>query len=505
MTESTSLESLFRSLRDGYLLVTANDRLARVISQQYGAWRMAGGDRQWPTPDVLPWSAWESKLWQAAGLAGLGTANRAIPGRQQLLSLWAQVIRDDAEDLPLLRPESLARAVRDTRANAVQWQVPLNHPAWHGEDNENHAAFQRWNRAFEGLCGRNGWLPPEDRLPQLISADAASTLNPGSLSLVGFDEFTPLQQAWLEQLRSAGCSVADLRLESGPTEGQVWRSESEEDQLDRMARWVRHYHEQDPGSRIAVVVADLQSRRAEVERALTAVFCPGRLPGDGNVPWNVSMGLPLLDWPMVRAAFDILQLVDCSPSDPRVELQAAGRLLRSPWIKGARAERQSRALLEKCLREHYQRQLKMSEVRYRARELEKFDADRQPLPEPEQSPKPWNSPLLARLADQLIRFETQTRKDMPPSAWADAFESLLERMGWAAGRGRIIQPRLAGSPGLAGCPPGTGDTGRHPSKNGPQQGHQPASLHLRRAGVPARGGRLQHPGAGSLRGQRTAL
>ena len=54
---------------------------------------------------------------------------------------------------------------------------------------------------------------------------------------------------------------------------------------------------------------------------------------------------------------DLLKLLD-----RRVDIQAIGRVLRSPWLRGAQSERNQRALLEKCLRDNYPRQLKLDDL-----------------------------------------------------------------------------------------------------------------------------------------------
>ena len=49
-------EQLFRRLHAGHTLITANSRLARVLADRYDDWRIAGGDRQWPSAAILSWA-----------------------------------------------------------------------------------------------------------------------------------------------------------------------------------------------------------------------------------------------------------------------------------------------------------------------------------------------------------------------------------------------------------------------------------------------------------------
>ncbi len=425
--ETLDRESLFERLAGVQTLVTANSRLARMLTAAYSQWRIARGDSQWRSPDVLSWEAWLDRLWETAGIEGAAGAAKAVPGRQQMLSIWRQVLRDDPEAGRLLRPESLVARLRETRALAVDWRLDFDHPVWRNSENENHVAFQRWNRAFGALCRQHGWIAPEDR--QAILAECALEGQIGldaKTGLLGFDEFTPAQSAVVEAFLAAGHSLVRLTLEPARAKAVLFRSASARDELEQMARWVRHWTEADPDCSIAVVVPDLQSRRQEIERCLAAFLTPGEgVSRDRAKPWNVSLGRPLARYPMIESAFGLFRLLE-----DRIDIQDVGRVLRSPWIRGGIEERNRRALLEKRLREKYPRQLKPGEVWYRAGEIRKFDRQGKELPPDQQEPRAWNSPILVSLLDALARFERNHRAPREPSAWAEAFDRLLAEIGW---------------------------------------------------------------------------
>lgn len=420
-------DELFNQISMGMVLVTGNSRLARVLSGEYGRWRMQKGDHQWMSPKIFSWEAWLDNLWENAGLQGGEAARLAVPGNQQLVSLWQQVLREDPRARTLLRPESLATRLRDTRRLAVDWHLDLRHPCWFGDDNENHGAFQHWNRSFEALCLNKHWVAPEDRIAILCRESEFEVLaDTDTLGMLGFDEFNPAQKALLSALSKAGHSVRSLDITSACADVQLWKSSDERQELQQMARWVRYWFEKEPASRIAVVVPDLQARRTDIQRHLTEVLLPGSAgPHRGTQLWNISMGIALARVPMVESAFDILRLLE-----NRVSVQDVGRVLRSPWILGGTAERNSRALLEKCLRDNYPRQLKLSEVRYRASEVSKHDRNRQELPPDQYEARAWNSPVLSGILKTLLQFEQSSRGTRAPSAWAEALTGLLSQLGW---------------------------------------------------------------------------
>jgi len=426
-------EDLFERLRGGRVLVTGNSRLARVLTARYGEWRMARGDRQWASPPIRSWDAWISDWWDDAVLQSAVAAAGAVPGRQQLLALWEDVVQDDPAASALVSPASLAAELADTRSLVVEWRIETGHPAWFASSgNENCAAFRRWNRAFEEQCAARGWLPPEDRLPALVEALSAGKLAPpGGIDLAGFDEFSPLQAELLAAMEAAGTALQVVSLP--PAEGRAvyWKASDPADECERMARWVRLHHERDPKARIGVVVPDLAARRAEVRRWLAAVLTPG-CEDAGTAPWNLSLGVPLAGVPSIAAAFDLLALVA-----PRVDIQVAGRVLRSPWIRGGRGERASRALLEKYLREEYPRQFRPDELRYRAGEKTRRRHGRDGAAE---EANPRYSPVMEDIARRLVRFEHEA-VPRRPSAWAEAIDRLLGEVGWPHGDGGLDAER----------------------------------------------------------------
>ncbi|MEE4219327.1 MAG: PD-(D/E)XK nuclease family protein, partial [Xanthomonadales bacterium] len=421
-------EKLFERLQSGHTLVTGNSRLARVLAGQYGQWRVNRGDRQWSSPQVLSWNAWLGRLWERAGLEGITGTGFAVLSPRQSASLWEQVLGEADNTGTLLRPESLARQAMETRQLAVGWKLDMNHPAWTVEaDNENYHAFHAWNRAFEKRCREGGWIPSENRSMVLVNALCDGCFSaPGAIDLLGFDEFTPAQQDLLAALEQAGTPINHAALEPAGCHAALWKSRSAEDELQAMARWVRHWYESEPGSSIAVVVPDLQARRSQVERQLQQVLTPGMNPAYVHArPWNISMGTALARIPMIESAFDLLKMLA-----PKVEIQDVGRILRSPWIRGGVSERGQRALLEKCLRENYPRQLRLSEVRYRAGELRKYDRDHRELPAAEWTAQAWNCPQLLTLINALMEFSHEQQAPRAASAWAEAFDSLLSGLGW---------------------------------------------------------------------------
>jgi len=426
-TQTIDYEPLFDRLANGHILITGNSRLSRVLTNQYNQWRINQGDSQWRSPEIHSWSMWLDKLWETAALQGVAGTGRAVPGSRQLASMWENVLKNEPLRHNLLHPESLANQLLETRRLVTAWQLSFKDPAWFGDENENFSAFYLWNKAFEKRCNKDSWISPEDRIRVLFTALKNGQLSiAATVVLLGFDEFNPDQASLLSSLSDHGVILSELSITPRQDKAVMFKSKDSKAELQHMARWVRYWFEEDPGSSIAIVVPELQTRRVEIERHLTEILTPGDSgSGQQAKPWNISMGIPLARVPMIEAAFELLRLLD-----QRFDIQDIGRVLRSPWLRGATEERNSRALLEKCLREKYPRQLKLEEARYRAAEIKTHDQHRNELPEDQHGPQAWNSPELSLALNTLSRFDRDNKGSRPASAWAELFDQVLVSLGW---------------------------------------------------------------------------
>src|SRR5690349_1521631 len=93
---------LFDALRRGATLVTANSRLARRLRQEYNA--LQASERSvWPSPAILPWSAWLEALWQDL-LFRSDTEAPVRIGRARERVVWQSVIEASPEGARLLQP-----------------------------------------------------------------------------------------------------------------------------------------------------------------------------------------------------------------------------------------------------------------------------------------------------------------------------------------------------------------------------------------------------------------
>ncbi len=302
------------------------------------------GTRAWTPPRILPWSTWLKSLWFDAVVEERLPAATLL-NREQSEALWRALIEQSPDSGNILNLTSTATSALAAWMLLHQYQInwkQLHYPA-----HEDFTAFALWARAYEQRCAARSWVD-DARLPTLIT-DAicrGAIPVPAQLSLAGFDEFTPQQQALLDALAAAGCcqeTVPRKQHSSTPVRVAALHAEAE---MRAAARWCRHWLDADPESSIAVVMAGSPDRNL-VERVFTEVLHPDWIPSfsQGRASFHISFPRALTSWPIIHSAFLLLKL-----TQPRLSIMHASAILRSPYLANAQTEAGERALADARLR-----------------------------------------------------------------------------------------------------------------------------------------------------------
>ncbi len=414
------MDALLAQLPPRTTVVTVNRRLARNLQRAHDARRRSElGDRAWESLDILPWNAWLSRLWE--GLMGVDAHSAVVLDPVQEQAVWEQVIGAGLAALPggaLLQVPQAARLAAEAWRLLHGWRIPL---AGHDFLNDDGRAFSDWAGRYQALCAHEGWVDAA-RLPDLLAQrlEQAPWLLPRHLLLAGFDELTPQQRAFVDHLGRLGTEQIEAGAAEAPGQCVRHAFTDAEAEVEACAAWVRARLERQPEARIGVVVPDLAGQRTRIARCFDDALRPGALlPGaEGDPrPFNLSLGAPLLDQPLVNAALGVLELLRRP-----VPLERVGQLLRSPYL-GEPDELPARALLDARLREDGELTVTLRRLLALAGAVDG-----------EGLPRPWSCPGLAGL---LARAREASRRETPPrtaGGWAEHFSRLLELAGWPGKR-----------------------------------------------------------------------
>jgi len=403
------------ALAAGATVITPTRRLAGAIRRVWDARQQASGARSWPAPDVLPWSAWQQRLWESAQFQ-VPYPLPLLLTPQQELALWARVIGESSAASALLHVESAAQSARQAWDSVCAWRLgsalrrmPLS---------EEAAAFLGWSEAFVHFCARESLLDSGRLTDELIGLFGRGAPVPaGPLVVYGFDAIDPQRTALIEGLRGRGVKV-DVMQSARPEGAAVLVAQpGARQELRAAALWARAILTRESEATVGVVVPDLQRLRSDIARIFDEVLLPSAVLSPWSEqarPWNLSLGLPLAQWPPAHAALLLLEL-----AGGRLSTQAAGVLLRSPFLGAAESERGARALLDQRLRRQGEPSVTIEALEYLARDERRASAC--PL-------------LLERLRLLRARAKASQGALLPPSGWGPRLQSLLAAAGWPGER-----------------------------------------------------------------------
>jgi len=209
--QTISLVEVLDALDRGVTVVTGNKRLAGVTRQAFEHAAIGKGYEVWPTPDVLPWSAWLQRSWEEAVVSGATRAPELLLTSQQEQRIWEDIITYSMADQPLQQVTGTVRRAQEAWQLMQSWRLPLNEAAF--RYNSDSAAFWKWASRFEARCTEKGWLPLARLADELQrSVQAGDLATPMELVLIGFDEQTPQQQSLLQTLGESGCDIRWMQL-----------------------------------------------------------------------------------------------------------------------------------------------------------------------------------------------------------------------------------------------------------------------------------------------------
>jgi probable DNA repair protein len=396
--KSDLFERLAAGHAAGITVVTPNRRLAQEFAGEFDTGRIAVGTVVWETADVLPFHALVERFYEDALVSEIALPLLLTGAQAQ--ALWEAAIRDSRWGEGLLAVPQAAADCARAWALAQAWRIAGALGSFPG--NEDATAFAEWSREYTKHCERDGNTDAA-RLPDRIAArlNEAALRKPKCLVAYAFDVVTPQERDFFAACATHGIEVRQCeprRRESKPSR-RVFLSAREE--LDAAAQWARARLESGV-RRIGVVVPDLGQRRREVLRVFSRIMQPAfNLPGNERtaLPFNVSLGGPLTDWPLAHAALSILDL-----AAGEVSFEQASKLLRSPFIAGAEPEMAQRALLDAALRRQAPARVKLGKLiglvercPVLRQRLEALFARVREAPAGEHSPHDWGRQFTALL------------------------------------------------------------------------------------------------------------
>ena len=386
----------------GTTIVTSNVRAARWLRWEYALDQRAAGRRAWPTPPIVDWDTWLLEIWQAVAV-DKANAPLLLTTQQQRM-VWRRMLKTDSEQL--VSASGMAALAESAYDLLSRYEAQGERRRVWGKSDAD--SFRRWAADFDAECERRGWMPRAE-LEQKIPALLAEIELPAELLLVGFERTTPAQARLLNALAEKGVGIA-LGSSADSAKVEYVRTASQRQEIETCALWVRERLMDTPEMRIGVLAPDLGAVRSRLERTFRHILMPqaGGIVSTLPMPFEFSLGVPLADIPLVRAALLLLRWLDEALAEEEVTwLLLSGFLLvdQADFLPLARADakrRERRVLSLAMSRREFVRSVRKDE---------------------------W--PAFEWLQNLLRAIEAnRLDEDRLPGRWADLVQRLLHEAGW---------------------------------------------------------------------------
>jgi ATP-dependent helicase/nuclease subunit B len=394
LQKSALFERLAQGRAAGVAVVTPNKRLSQALMLEFDAFQIGKGLSVWEAPDILPFGPFVQRLYEDGLYSDLSAELPMLLAPSQEEEIWRQVVAASG----LLTVEGTAAKCRDAWNLANAWRIRP------GAGNQDTEAFASWLKSY---LDRTGDDVDAARLPDVLHRFLPELERPQLVVAYAFDILPPQTREFLGALATEVAFSGPENKSASPKRAAF---DSAKHEVEAAARWARARLEAG-GRRIGVVVPSLEERRKEVVRVFSRVMHPLIEPsgGQGAMPFNVSIGIPLARYPVVALALSVLRI-----SQEELPFEEASRIVRSPFIAGGESELGARMRLEARLREKLGASVALPKLVAAA----------------------GQTPLLRALLAKLYALrETGLFSRKTPAEWARHFSAVLDAAGFPGERG----------------------------------------------------------------------
>jgi ATP-dependent helicase/nuclease subunit B len=382
-------------LRKGGMVVASSDRAARALQSAYHRRRRDEGLAAWETPSIQPWTAFVRSAWDDYGSDG-----RLLLSAEQELAIWANIIRDGQTlstslDAPVLRLARLAMEAHKLLCfYSPKYLDTAARSGWDGDP----GTFSHWLEAFDDACKKHSLFSSNRISLELILRLQRDSSNRLPLLAAGFDRLLPIQRNILD----AWGNWQPLQPHDRAARIGLHKAIDSQSELDACACWCNRELAVNPDSRLLIITQDIASRRGEIERAF--------LRFSNNISnFEFSLGLPLGQLSLPRAALLLLRWLQGSLDEPELDWLIGSRMAASP---------SETADLEVYMRLLRQKNLQRAQWTF-------VSFIQQPV-YAEKLPFSW----IQRVISAQRKLRESGRRLRAPLEWAEVVVQSLEILGW---------------------------------------------------------------------------
>lgn len=412
------LNDLLQKITPSTVVVTPNQRLASFISQQYLQFQQHTHNSNVNSsnltsnllPPILPLNNWLMQYWQQCHEKNL-LQNMTLLSDAQTHTLWEEIILQSDQGTSLLNTTATANLAYAAWELMQNWQINLNNSTF--QLNEDTKTWSQWAKRFSEICQKNAWIDQNQIMSVLIAQINTQQFNlPAQIIWVGFTELTPLHKSFIKMLAKNGCHIFQQQLSTQNRQCHRIALTDTETELRTMALWAKKCLDENENTQIACVIPELNQLRQQTIRIFTEILAPKSLLSvsqNSTLPFNISSGRQLNDYPIIHNALAILSI-----RHTYLSMTEISTLLRSPFLEGAEKEMSARALCDAKLRDIQQHSLSFKTVISAALQT--------------------NCAIFANQLQAFDKLPHQAGQPQKTDYWGKYFMQQLNALGWPGDR-----------------------------------------------------------------------
>jgi len=407
-----NIKEILGLINAGIPVLTVNTRLSRYLRARFDSEMQVNGAATWPTPVVIPLFSWIESLWNESW------PDRPLLSGARAQVLWERVVSGDT----LLSKEIINRGVAKTAYDAYamiqEYLITLPDDIYLTEEAK---ALKRWAEVYKKEVERLGFIEQSslsEKVMELIRNRSIAL--PDRVVLAGFDEISPRMVSLIKVIEGNGGRVEFWPADKGnlkPVSVREYTDEVEE--VIQASRWARKTLR--PGTRIGFIVPDLERYKKIIRREFTSELNP-----EAVFPWrdtkdvfNISLGTPLSEEPLVKTALEILSI-----GEEAVDINEISAVLLSPYFAVSDEESLALARLDATLKKEGRFIVKLSEI------IRVIDRTPSPQPSPARGEGVFRYNLsgFRKRMDKWVKTLGESRNRELPSRWSENLNILLKNI-----------------------------------------------------------------------------
>ena len=285
-------QNIIDSWQPGSLILTSGGRLARQLQHRYRLQQLEKGHNSWSSLEVRSLNGWLHQCWQDLW------ENGAPAGAWLRLRLWDEIIRHNPPPADLPLDLALCQALDQTYAVLIRYgQSPT--------ETRFPSPLLAWRQRICGefisaLADLQRWHPSQLPLKIAGAINEGRLSIPDSLILAAFEAPAPIEENLFKVL-SERTSVAPFPLpREKPVNVHAVTLADPEQEILYLGQALLHSCQQFRPRDIGVVVPNLEVYAPALRNTLNTLL--GQPKKQDEETYNITLGYPLLEHPLVQAA-----------------------------------------------------------------------------------------------------------------------------------------------------------------------------------------------------------